>query len=277
VTATEIPTAAAPYRVADETFVVPWYLQAPPVGYFCMNSLVIRGAEPVLVDTGSPANRAAWLDAVFALVEPEDVRWVFLSHDDRDHAGNLLDVLEACPNATLLTTWFSIGRMAEEWTTPLGRCRFVNHGDQVDVGDRTVTAITPPLFDNPTTRGLFDERTGVFWGVDSFALPLPQPTEDSDLLDDTEYGDGELLGAQLVAPWHRWLDERKHRRRIDQIASMPIEVIASCHAPAIRGDRIGRAFDVLRSVPNAEPWAPYTQRDLESWMAALRTEVHGAG
>src|SRR5438552_1226219 len=83
-----------------------------------------------------------------------DVRWIFLSHDDRDHAGNLLPVLAACPNATLLTNWFSIGRMAEEWMTPLDRCRFLNDGERLDIGDRTLSAIRPPLFDNPTTRGV---------------------------------------------------------------------------------------------------------------------------
>ena len=27
---------------------------------------------------------------VFSIVEPEDVRWLFLSHDDPDHTGNLV-------------------------------------------------------------------------------------------------------------------------------------------------------------------------------------------
>jgi flavorubredoxin len=71
-------------------------------------------AQPIVVDTGSPANREQWLATVFNLVEPEDVRWVSLSHDDDDHAGNLFAALEACPNATLLTTWYSVGRMVQE-------------------------------------------------------------------------------------------------------------------------------------------------------------------
>ena len=54
-----------------------------------INSMVILGKEPVIVDTGTPANRKQWLDDVFSLVEPEDVRWIFLSHDDVDHTGNL--------------------------------------------------------------------------------------------------------------------------------------------------------------------------------------------
>jgi hypothetical protein len=33
-----------------------------------LNSMVIRGAEPVIVDTGTIANRAQWLDDVFGLV-----------------------------------------------------------------------------------------------------------------------------------------------------------------------------------------------------------------
>ena len=30
-----------------------------------------------------------WMEDAFALVEPTDVRWIFLSHDDVDHSGNL--------------------------------------------------------------------------------------------------------------------------------------------------------------------------------------------
>ena len=62
-----------------------------------LNSMVIRGAEPVIVDTGTPANRRQWLEDVFAIVEPEDVRWIFLSHDDVDHSGNLDEVLRGVP------------------------------------------------------------------------------------------------------------------------------------------------------------------------------------
>ena len=56
--------------------------------------------------------------------------------------------------------------MFEEWATPLDRCRFVNDGDAIDAGDRRLVALRPPVFDNPTTRGLFGERTGVLWSVD---------------------------------------------------------------------------------------------------------------
>ena len=34
---------------------------------------------------------------VYCLVDPDDIRWVFLSHEDGDHTGSLDQVLAAAP------------------------------------------------------------------------------------------------------------------------------------------------------------------------------------
>ena len=163
-----------PTKIADETWVIHQVQPAlgEPLEVF-LNSMVIRGAEPVIVDTGTPANRRQWLEDVFALVEPEDVRWIFLSHDDVDHTGNLDEALAACPNAKVVCNWAMIERHTNCFEFPLDRCRWVMHGESFDVGDRTLHAIRPPVFDSPTTRGLYDPTTKVFWSVDTFATPLP--------------------------------------------------------------------------------------------------------
>jgi len=87
-----------PLRIADGTYLIRPLAQAPgaPVAMH-LNSLVIQGAEPVIVDTSVAVLRDAWLEQVFGLVEPADVRWIFLSHDDSDHTGNLEVVLDMAP------------------------------------------------------------------------------------------------------------------------------------------------------------------------------------
>src|SRR5918997_3787761 len=108
-----VPTTS-PVRIAPETFLIP---NLAPVegGFFVqVNSLLVRGEQPVIVDTGAPIHREHWLEQVFSLVEPEDVRWVFLSHDDGDHTGSLHQVLEACPSATLVTNFFAFERLTLE-------------------------------------------------------------------------------------------------------------------------------------------------------------------
>ncbi len=257
-----------PFRVAEGTYVVPQIMEAPPVGLFYLNSLVIQGREPAIVDTGTLINRQRWLEQVFSIVDPNDVRWIFLSHDDADHTGNLMPVLEACPNAVLATTWFGVGRMADHYEIPMNRVRFVRDGDRFDAGDRTFTAVRPPLFDNPTTRGLFDAKTGVYWASDAFAMPVPNPAEDVADLERGGVEEALLLGARLISPWHAWLDSSRWNVHLRHLQSIPIDTIASCHAPVLRGGDIEWAFDVLRTAPDLDPWPEFSQEDLDDWMAA---------
>ena len=134
--------------------------------------MVIRAAEPVVVDTGMAENRDQYLADVFCLVEPDDVRWVFISHDDVDHTGNVNALMDACANATLIINWFMTERMGASLAVPPTRQRWIGDGESFDVGDRMLHAVRPPVFDSPTTRGLFDPTTGVYWASDSFATPM---------------------------------------------------------------------------------------------------------
>ncbi|PKV83116.1 MBL fold metallo-hydrolase [Streptomyces sp. TLI_146] len=272
-TTTDTFNLLQPYKIAEETFVIPWALEAPPVGHFPMNSMVIRGAEPILVDTGAPAVRAQWLEAAWSVVDPLDVRWIFLTHDDRDHAGNLLAVLAECPNATLLTTWFSLGRMAEEWETPINRCRFMTDGDTIDAGDRTLVAKRPPLYDNPTTRALFDRKTNVLWAVDTFATNVPTPIPETAALSPDEFRDGQFFGGRLVSPWVALLDAQKFGTVVADFQHLNAEVIAGCHCPVLRGPQIPEAYRLLRQLPEIPPWTEFTQADLDQWMAAAESSV----
>ena len=65
-------TYVPPTEVAPETFVI--HQVQPALGqplFVYINSMVILGKEPVIVDTGTPANREQWLKDVFSLVEPD--------------------------------------------------------------------------------------------------------------------------------------------------------------------------------------------------------------
>jgi flavorubredoxin len=115
-----------------------------PLAVF-VNSMVIADREPVVVDTGTVVNRDQWLADVFSIVDPTDIRFVFLSHDDHDHVGNLLPLLDAAPQATLVTTWFSQERLAGDLSIPLERVRWVNDGGSFEAGGRTLAVVRSPL------------------------------------------------------------------------------------------------------------------------------------
>ena len=263
-------TSVAPTLIAKDTYVI--HQVQPALGqplFVYINSMVIRGREPMIVDTGTPANRAQWLEDVFSLVEPEDVRWIFLSHDDVDHSGNLDEVMTACPNATLVCNWAMVERHTNCFNFPLERCRWVMDGESFDIGDRTLQAVRPPVFDSPTTRGLFDPTTGVYWAVDTFATPLPDPAMGIADLDQEFWAFGlALFALGAVSPWLSMVDPAKYGRYVDRSQSLDITTIAACHSPVIEGEFIDKAFARIRELPTLDPPPMPDQSVLDQIVAA---------
>ena len=234
-----------------------------------LNSMVIRGAEPVVVDTGMAHHRDQYLADVFGLVEPEDVRWVFISHDDVDHTGNLNVLMERCPNATLVVNWFMVERMSETLAVPPHRWRWVADGESLDVGDRVLQAVRPPIFDSPTTRGLYDPTTGVYWASDSFATPMPVPVADVDDIDHDVWTQGIVTFNHYVSPWLALVDDARFQRQVDRVEALAPTAMAGCHTPAVRGARVAEAIATTRRTPSS-PFDPEPgQAVLDEMLSAL--------
>lgn len=238
-----------PHEIAPETFLIPNLAPAGDGLFLPVNSVVIRGAEPVIVDTGAPMHREQWLENVYDVVDPADVKWIFLSHDDGDHTGALLDTLAMSPQATLVTNFFSVERLGlEKPPLPLERMRWIEPGGSFDAGDRTFHLFKPPIFDGPTTRGLYDSKTAFMWAVDSFACLAPGAIHDvhdlpRDMVD-------EMMPAfnSLVSPWHQWLDPDAYRRHVDDVEAMGVLTVGTAHGPVLTGNAIHTAFDTARNL-----------------------------
>ena len=278
-TTTDIPTPPAPaapvrhhpMEIAPET----WVIQATqgegtaPVAVH-MNAMVIRGAEPVVVDTGCPANREQYLEDLFSIVEPADVRWVFISHDDVDHHGNLHEVMAACPSATLVTTWFQCERlMGDRLDVPPTRWRWVGDGESFDAGDRTLHAVRPPLYDSPTTRGLFDPTTGVYWASDCFATPVTKGTAFIEALDPEEWAAGFTTFGLWNSPWASMVRPDAFEAEVRRLESLAPRTIAGTHGPTIEQSHVARAFELLRAVPSQEAPPQPDQAVLDGIVAAM--------
>ena len=263
----------APLKVAEDTYLIRQLVgegEAPLLIY--INSLVILGKEPIIVDTGTRSNRSQWLKDVFSLVEPKDVKWVFLSHDDPDHTGNLNQVMEMCPNATLVTNMFSVERMSTDRSLSLNRMRWINDGESFDAGDRTFGAVRPPLYDNPNTRGLFDSKTGVYWSSDAFGTAVESPVDSVAELDIEFFRAGSIELSSYIAPWHAITDQAKFSATVNRVASLPITQIVSGHGPVIRGEFIEESFRLMHSMPTAEPVSLPGQAELEEMVAGMLAE-----
>jgi flavorubredoxin len=242
-----------PLEVAPDTFVV--RALTPSVGgsWTALHSMVIAGAEPVLVDTGMVTDRETWFEDVFAIVAPAEVRWIFVTHLDTDHSGNALEALERCPNAHLVTSRGESFRVSASLGVPAERLRIVD--DTFDIGDRTLRAIRPPVYDSPYTRGLLDPTTGVYYASDAFCAPMPEgPVDWVDEIPASLWAEGMArFHHASLCPWVALADRTLFRREVDRLAGLDISTIVGAHTPPLRGASVASAFAELARLPDAAP------------------------
>ncbi len=267
--ASDIPVTS-PVAIAPETFLIP---NLAPAGdaFVPINSLLIRGAEPIVVDTGAPVHRQRWLEQVFGLVDPDDIRWVFLSHEDGDHTGSLDDVLIAAPHATLVMNAFGAERLALERSVPLHRSIWREPDETFSAGDRRLRLFLPPIFDGPATRGLFDEHTGVLWAADAFGALTPGAVHHADDLPRDLYDDSFTELNSLVSPWHQWLDRTRYNRHVDAVEALRPSTVVSAHGPILTGAAIHDAFDRVRVLAGQARVVPAGQSALDELLARATT------
>lgn len=265
---TPVPVTA-PVKVAPDTYLIPNLAAAEPGTFVPVNSLVILGKEPVIVDTGAPVHREHWLEMVYSLVDPEDIRWVFLSHEDGDHTGGLDQILEAAPQAKLVMNFFSTERLALERPVHIERMIWREPGEHFDAGDRRFHLMLPPIFDGPATRGLYDSKTGVLWSVDTFAALTTGAVHRVDDLPRDLYEESFMFFNSLVSPWHQFLDPARYNRHVDTVEALKPAVVASAHGPILVGDQIHDAFDRVRTLAGEPRIAPPGQEALDAILAGV--------
>lgn len=263
----------APYAATNEVHVLPSHLSLPGMGVLPINAYVLHAEEPVLVDTGIGLDGETFIDALRSVIDPATIRWVWLTHDDADHTGAIERVFELAPDARLVCHGLAALRMSSWWGVPMERVHAIRFGDRLPVGDRTLLAVAPPLYDNPMSTGFIDEATGVLFSVDSFGAIIPEPTTDAAEVPAEALAGGMAGWAALDSPWTELVDGERFGRVIDRVRQLQPTSILSSHLPAARGTSLESFLSVLASVPDVEHAPAPSVEEFQQMLAAMAPAV----
>jgi glyoxylase-like metal-dependent hydrolase (beta-lactamase superfamily II) len=224
------PIMLAPQDAAAEWRVLPAFIPVSGMGVLAANSFLLKGAETVLVDTGLAVLGDAMIDALEAEIDLEDLRWIWLSHTDADHIGNLDRILERAPNARVVTNFLGAGKMVM-LGHDMSRLHVLDAGQALTLPDRVLHPIRPPYYDAPETHGFIDSASRVLFAADAFGALLPEPVDTVDAVDDGALRDGLVAWSTIDAPWLQVADRARLGATLAAVNRLAPSAILSGHLP----------------------------------------------
>ncbi len=262
------PTMFEPYPAAPEIDVLPSYFPIPGYGILPINAFVLKAAEPVLVDTGQVLLSDEFLPQLSSVIDPEDLRWLWLTHVDPDHTGSLHRLLEEVPHLRVITTFLAFGKLMLFRPLPPDRVYLLNPGQSLAVGDRPLTAVRPPTFDAPESTGFYDPKSGAFFSVDCFGALMSEPVENAADIRAEDLREGLVTWTTVDSPWLHMIDYTLFTGTLDRIRDMAPTVILSSHLPAAR-DMNEELLGLVASARLADPFIGIDQPGLEAMIRQL--------
>lgn len=255
------PTMLPSRRVGIDTDLIPAYVPLPGLGVLPINAFLIHAREPVLVDTGTALLRDGFMKALRALIDPDALRWIWITHADADHVGNLGALLAEAPQARVVTNYLGVGKMGLQ-QLPIDRTYLINPGQTLDVGDRRLLALRPPVYDAPETMAVFDTGSRHLFSSDCFGAVMAHPAESVSAIGARELNDGLALWAGIDAPWLADIAQDRLAAACRPLRDLAPRLILGSHLPpaATLHDALYAGLDAARA---AAPFVGPDQAALE--------------
>ncbi len=138
------------------------------------------------------------------------------------------------------------------------RVHAIRSGDDIHVGDRPLTAVAPPLFDNPMSIGVLDRSTGALFTVDACGALLPEATQDASDVAPEALAGGMIGWATSDSPWVHMTDPAEFGQILDRVRQVQPRQIFSSHLPAASGTALEeiRGRGRLPARPRTQPGQP---------------------
>ena len=130
--------------------------------------LVVGSGGSILIDTGH-AKDAPAIEAFIRSVVGNELTWIFPTHEEYPHAGNLATLLRAFPRARAVGEVRNYHLYYPDLAAH-GRFHPVAAGGSIDLGNRRIAVLPGIIHDLPATAWAYDDRDGLLFVSDGFGF-----------------------------------------------------------------------------------------------------------
>lgn len=207
-----------------------------PIIHSHFGAYLVQGSKRnVLVDTGHPQDWSRVKAHLHQLVGSDGLDYIFPTHQEYPHAGNLGSLLELYPRAKVIGDVRDYHAYFPEFTDAYVGAGV---GDRIDLGDRDFVLLPALIRDLPSTLWGYDSGARVMFVSDGFAFSHQHLAGECDLLSGElgrEPAKEEIAWVnERALHWTKFVDSEPIFEQIDELFDRyPVDFIAPAHGSVI--------------------------------------------
>jgi NADH oxidase (H2O-forming) len=191
------------------------------------NSYFINARKKAIVETTKEKFWEVYREKILSVCNPLEIEYIILNHTEPDHSGNLMNLMQIAPNATVVGSGNAIRYLGDLFEGEF-RHRIVKDGDTLDLGDKTIRFIGAPNLHWPDSMYSYLEEDQILFTCDSFGAHFC----DERMFDDEvgNYDDAFIYYFDVILkPFSKFM-----LKAIEKIASLDLKAICTGHGPILR-------------------------------------------
>lgn len=196
------------------------------------NSYYVEGTKKkAIIETGHATYFQHYLDNLKSVCDDlASVDYIILNHNEPDHSGVVVRLLELMPNVTLITTQAGSIYIKNITNSPNIKVQVVKDGDTLDLGGKTLSFIVAPFLHWPDTMFTYLAEDKVLFPCDFFGSHYCEPhLFDYNITYPTQY-EAALKGYYdaIFGPFKPYV-----LKGLDKIKDLDIDFVCTSHGPII--------------------------------------------
>jgi flavorubredoxin len=190
------------------------------------NSYFINAEKKAIVETSKAKFWDTYLAKIKQVTDPADIEYIILNHTEPDHSGNLANLLEIAPNATIVASRLAINYLKDFLGKPFPHL-VVKDGETLDLGNKTVRFISAPNLHWPDTMYSYLEEDQYLFTCDSFGCHYAHPNMYDDQVGDFDEAFKYYFDV-ILKPFSKFM-----LKAIEKIRPLPLKGILTGHGPLL--------------------------------------------
>ncbi len=189
------------------------------------NAYLVQGEKTALVDTVKRNFANTLLASVDELTGLDAVDYVIVNHGEPDHSSALPAVMEACPQATVVTNEKAVATLEGYYDPTDWQIEVINSGDSLDLGGRSLTFVQTPMVHWPDSMVSYCPEEKILFSNDAFGQHLASSHRFDDQMDlSVVMEEAKTYYANIVMLYGRPI-----AKAMEALGDLEIEMIAPAH------------------------------------------------